>query len=138
MRKTLIVLALSFFTISCGEKKEDKNAVNLKNKGIGPVKFVTFTDKIDTELAAQGEEKFEAICTACHLVDQRMIGPALSKIYERRSPEWVMNMILNPEGMIKDDPIAIALLKEYNNSAMVNQNLTENEARSIAEYLRTL
>lgn len=138
MRKTLTVFALSVFILSCGEKKETKNAIDLSNKGVGPIKFVTFTDKIDDELAAQGEEKFEAICTACHLADQRMIGPALSKIYERRSPEWVMNMIMNPDGMIKEDPIAKALSKEYNNSAMTNQNLTENEARSIAEYLRTL
>jgi len=59
-------------------------------------------------------------------------------IYERRSPEWVMNMILNPTEMLKQDPIAIALLKEYNNVLMLNQNLTNEEARSISEYLRTL
>ena len=40
--------------------------------------------------------------------------------------------------MLKDDPIAKALLKEYNNAIMLNQNLTEAEARDIAEYLRTL
>jgi hypothetical protein len=59
-------------------------------------------------------------------------------IYERRSPEWVMNMLLNPAEMLKKDPIAIALLKEYNNIMMLNQNLTNDEARSISEYLRTL
>ncbi|MEO2099797.1 MAG: cytochrome c, partial [Flavobacteriaceae bacterium] len=36
------------------------------------------------------------------------------------------------------DPIAKALLKKYNNVMMLNQNLSEDEARSIAEYLRTL
>lgn len=59
-------------------------------------------------------------------------------IYERRSPEWVMNMLLNPTEMLKQDPIAIALLKEYNNVMMLNQNLSEKEARAIAEYLRSL
>jgi hypothetical protein len=59
-------------------------------------------------------------------------------IYERRSPEWVMNMLLNPAEMLKKDPVAIALLKEYNNIMMLNQNLTNDEARSITEYLRTL
>jgi len=29
-------------------------------------------------------------------------------------------------------------LKEYNNAIMLNQNLTEDEARDVAEYLRTL
>ena len=59
-------------------------------------------------------------------------------IYERRSPEWVMNMLLNPTEMLKQDPIAIALLKEYNNVMMLNQNLSEKEARAISEYLRSL
>jgi len=49
-----------------------------------------------------------------------------------------MNMLLNPTEMLEKDPIAKALLKEYNNTIMLNQNLSEEEARSIAEYLRTL
>ena len=40
--------------------------------------------------------------------------------------------------MLKKDPDAIALLKEYNNIMMLNQNLSEKEAISVAEYLRTL
>ena len=155
---TLLVCAL--FIVGCGEKKEDKKdggfeinrskkeeapkevsegvPVDLNNKGIGPITSVDFGEEIDTEMAARGEEKFNAICIACHMVDQRMIGPAMKGVYERRSPEWVMNMILNPDGMLKEDPIAIALLKEYNNAIMLNQNLTEEEARAVAEYLRTL
>jgi len=40
--------------------------------------------------------------------------------------------------MLKQDPIAKALLEEYNNVMMLNQNLSQDESRSIAEYLRTL
>lgn len=112
--------------------------VDLDNKGVGPVEEVNWPDEIDQELAATGEEKFNTLCTACHMPNQRMIGPAMSGVYERRSPEWVMNMILNPDGMLKEDPIAKALLKEYNNAIMLNQNLSRDEARAIAEYLRTL
>ncbi|MEM9362892.1 MAG: cytochrome c [Bacteroidota bacterium] len=126
-------------------KKEDKKAeardgvpVDLSNKGIGPIKEVIFTDEIDTEMAVRGEAQFNAVCVACHMVDQRMIGPPMKGVYERRSPEWVMNMILNPNGMLREDPIAKALLKEYNNAIMLNQNLSEEEARDLAEYFRTL
>ena len=59
-------------------------------------------------------------------------------IYERRHPAWVMNIMLNPTQMLKEDPIAKALLAEYNNVLMINQNLTAEEARALAEYLRTL
>lgn len=123
------------------EKKADEGGgvpIDLDNKGIGPIKELTFSSEIDQEMAARGEEKFNVICITCHMPNQRMIGPAMAGVYERRSPEWVMNMMLNPDGMLKEDPIAKALLKEYNNAIMLNQNLTENEARDLAEYLRTL
>ena len=77
-------------------------------------------------------------CTACHKVDEKFIGPPPAGIMERRSPEWIMNMILNPEEMIAKDPVAIKLLAEYNFAPMANQSLTEDEARAILEYFRTL
>lgn len=161
MKKLLFVLALGGLLIGCGgkEKKEEKKEgfemnrkkteskaaeaqegvpVDLDNKGIGPIKSVKFDDAINEDLAAKGEQTFNTICIACHAVDKRMIGPAMSGVYERRSPEWVMNMILNPDGMLKEDPIAKALLKEYNNAIMLNQNLSEEDARAVAEYLRKI
>ncbi|UJH66049.1 cytochrome c [Allomuricauda sp. SCSIO 65647] len=160
MKKAILFLALGAFIVGCGGKKEEKKddgfevsrtkkeekkvetsegvPVDLNNKGVGPIKDLKFPDEINEEMAARGEAKFNTICIACHMVDQRMIGPAMAGVYERRSPEWVMNMILNPDGMLKEDPIAKALLKEYNNAIMLNQNLTEDEARDIAEYLRKL
>ncbi|MCL6267411.1 c-type cytochrome [Flagellimonas myxillae] len=159
MKKILVFLALAAFVASCGGKKEEKKdgfevsrsktednkadaaqgvPVDLDNNGVGPIKDLTFPDAIDEEMAARGEASFNSICVACHMVDQRMIGPAVKGVYERRSPAWVMNMILNPDGMLREDPIAKALLKEYNNAIMLNQNLSEEEARDIAEYLRTL
>ncbi|MCK0147502.1 cytochrome c [Arenibacter sp. F26102] len=159
MRKLFIPLALVAMIVSCGEKKEEKKEgfemnrtkkevkaepvnegvpVDMNNKGVGPIKSVKFADAIDTELAAKGQKTFSTICVACHMAEQRLIGPALKGVFERRSPEWVMNMILNPDGMLKEDPIAKALLKEYNNAVMLNQNLSEDDARAVAEYLRTL
>ncbi len=162
MKKAFMLIALGALIVGCGgkEKKEDSSEegfqmnrtkeevktetasegvpVDLSNKGVGPVENLEFPDEIDQELAARGEETYKAICTACHMPEQRMIGPAMKGVFERRSPEWVMNMILNPDGMLKEDPIAQALLKEYNNAIMLNQNLSEEQARAIAEYLRTL
>jgi len=45
---------------------------------------------------------------------------------------------LNTDEMLKKDPITIALLKEHNNAIMNNQNLSEDEAKAVAEYMRTL
>lgn len=71
-------------------------------------------------------------------MDKKFIGPALAGVTERRSPEWIMNMILNPEEMIQKDPIAKQLMIESNMAVMANQNLTEEEARAILEYFRSL
>lgn len=112
--------------------------VDLNNKGVGPIKNLDLPDTIDETMAASGAEVFKLKCTACHKPDKKFIGPAPVGIMERRSPEWIMNMILDPEGMVKNDPIAKQLLIEYNGSPMANQSLTEEEARSILEYFRTL
>ena len=49
-----------------------------------------------------------------------------------------MNMILNPEEMIANDPIAKQLLVEANGAPMANQHLTEEQARAILEYFHTI
>lgn len=108
------------------------------NKGIGPVKSVTLDAEINQTLAAEGKTVYENMCMACHKPDQKFIGPAPKGIFERRSPEWIMNMILNPQEMIANDPIAKKLLMEFNGAPMANQNLTEAQARAVLEYFRTL
>ena len=114
------------------------NTVDLKNKGIGPVRDVELGASIDQSMAKTGKELFTNDCTACHRTDTKLIGPALKGVLDRRSPEWVMNMILNPQVMIKEDPIAKELLDKFNGAQMIDQNLAEEEARKIVEYFRTL
>ena len=106
------------------------------NKGVGPIKSVELGE-IDPQLVEKGRGVFELNCTACHLPYQEKIGPAPVGITERRTPEWIMNMILNPEEMVKTDPICLGLLAQYN-SVMANQNLDQEEARAILEYFRSL
>jgi hypothetical protein len=40
--------------------------------------------------------------------------------------------------MVQKDPMAKKLLMEFNGSPMANQNLTEDDARAVLEYFRTL
>ncbi|MEJ2112953.1 MAG: cytochrome c [Flavobacteriaceae bacterium] len=112
--------------------------VDLSNKGIGPITSVTLGAEIDQKMVAHGADVYKKMCTACHRSDKKFIGPAPTGILERRTPEWIMNMILNPEEMVQKDPLAKELLIEFNGSPMANQNLTEEEARAVLEYFRTL
>ena len=106
------------------------------NRGIGPIKSADVPFSIDEAKVAQGKKVFNKLCTACHKMDKKAVGPALSGVTERRSPEWVMNMIINPQEMIKKDPIAKKLLVEHNMAVMANQNVSEEDARAIYEYFR--
>lgn len=108
------------------------------NHGIGPVKAFELPQTIDQELAKNGQLIFENKCSACHKPEKKFIGPSPKGILEKRTPAWIMNMILNPDGMVRDDPMAKQLLIEFNGSPMANQNLTQEEARAVLEYFRTL
>lgn len=104
-------------------------------KGVGPVKSVSLAD-IDDKLVAEGKAIFETKCTACHKIEAKHVGPALQGVTERRKPEWIMNMIMNPAEMTQKDPVAKKLFAEYL-VQMANQNVSEPEARAILEYFRS-
>lgn len=145
-----MILTLLFFSCGGGKSRIDKIKEESSmqptdpyekwesNHGIGPIKAFTLPSDIDGPLAQEGQEIYEAKCTACHKIDKKFIGPSPKDILKRRTPAWTMNMILNPEEMVLEDPMAKKLLMEYNGSPMANQNLTEEEARAVLEYFRTL
>ena len=108
----------------------------MKDKGVGPITSLTLAE-VDETLAATGKELFKVKCSACHKMSKRFVGPGLAGVTERRTPEWIMNMILNPELMVAENAEAKKLLAEYL-SPMANQSLTEDEARAILEYFRTV
>jgi len=115
---------------------EEAQADWKNQKGLGPIKSVTMGE-IDAEMVKKGEEIYVLKCTACHAPDKEKLGPAPTGIFERRTPEWIMNMILNPEEMAMKDPIGRGMLMKYN-TVMANQGLTEEDARAVLEYFRTL
>lgn len=104
--------------------------------GIGPVTEVVELGELDPALAAAGGEVFAVKCSACHKLEERYVGPALGDVTLRRSPTYIMNMILNPQEMYEQHPEAKALLAEYL-SFMPNQNVSQDDARAVVEYLRT-
>jgi cytochrome c len=150
--KGIALIATTLIMFGCGGTSEQKNASNekkpepsaminsndpMKNKGVGPIQSITL-GPIDQAMAEEGKKTYLEKCSACHKAEEKFVGPAPKGILDRRSPEWIMNMILNPEEMIKNDPIAKQLLLDFNLAPMANQHLTEEQARKILEYFRTL
>ncbi len=162
MKPTIFFLSLLFLVSGCGGSSESQQStdgespqsmvtsdnneesdvpaserITLDNKGVGPIQNIELA-AIDEEMAKRGMELFQTNCSACHKVDQRFIGPSPKGIMKRRSPEWIMNMILDPQLMVEQDRCAKDLLVEFNGAAMANQNMTEAQARDILEFFRTL
>lgn len=140
----ILILTLSITIISCdtGKKETTQNPETISNltpfeieNGIGPVQSKIELGEIDKNLVAQGEKLYERNCTMCHKLDDEYMGPPQGNVLKRRTPEFVMNMLLNPVEMQDKHP-AFKETKNKYSMRMPNQNLSYEEARAILEYLR--
>lgn len=126
----LVILVMLIFTgtifTGCGE--------NTDLIGVGPIKKIDLKP-VDKAMSDRGKVVFDAKCVACHKFDVKVVGPPLNGVTKRRKPEWIMNMILNPEQMTKENIVAKQLLAEHL-TQMTFQNVTQDEARSVLEYFR--
>jgi mono/diheme cytochrome c family protein len=91
---------------------------------------------VDEERAEAGAKLFQTKgCSACHTFGKKMSGPDLQGVSMRRTALWMENQILHPEVMTKTDPISHALFATMA-LQMPNQGLTQDEARSVIEFLK--
>lgn len=143
----LIIALVTFIACGGGESNSDPEKERLAIKagltvfeyenGIGPIKEkLNISNTIDQIMAESGKKIFEEKCIQCHKLDERYTGPALRDITTRRTPEYIMNMILNPQEMTQRHPEAKKLLGEYA-TQMTFQNISQEDARKILEYLRS-
>ena len=117
-------------------EREALNAFELEH-GIGPFTSVVELGPIDASLVARGQDSYEMKCLSCHRMEDRFVGPPLGEILALRSATYVLNMIMNPMEMTQRHPEAKALLAQYM-SIMPYQNIAQDEAKAILEYLRTV
>ena len=121
-------------------QKTDKDTVvvflGINSKGIGRFKNVQLTNPLNEEMAAKGKAIFDSKCFACHkLSTEMLVGPGWSGVTKRRTPEWIMNWITNTKVMLDKDlaaqaDMAICLIR------MPNQDLTDDQARNVLEFMR--
>jgi len=85
--------------------------------------------------AVAGMQAFESKCLACHSVGQgKKLGPDVAGVTKRRSDEWLARWLKSPEKLLETDAYAKAMLKEYNNLPMPNQNLSDTEIKQYIKY----
>lgn len=148
MKKLLVLLTLGIALYACsqsGNQGTESGATNQSNtdpaeydptRGLGKYDHVDVGDNLDVALAKEGKVISDLKCASCHrYTDQRLVGPGWAGVTEKHQPEWIMNFITNPDPMIDIDPELQAQL-EICLIRMPNQNLSDDEARKILEFMR--
>ena len=154
MKATIYGLSTLFFFLlltSCGGSGAEKGANSNTppksmvadiesydpNRGVG--KFTAenvVLGPLDATMASEGEAISNTKCQSCHkLTDERLVGPGWQGVTSRRTAHWIMNFITNPEPMIDKDPQLQAQL-EICLVRMPNQNILDEDARKIVEFMR--
>jgi cytochrome c oxidase subunit 2 len=93
--------------------------------------------EVSVETIKKGGDLFDANCASCHALNQKLVGPALSGVQDRRSHEWLLKWIRNNEELRKSgDEDAIAIYEEYNGAVMnAFTNLSDDEINSIIMWI---
>jgi len=88
---------------------------------------------------AAGESLFNANCKTCHRVHQKLVGPALSDVYNRApSIDWIKLFIKNSAGVIASgDDYAVKLYNEYNKTQMTSfSSLKDEDIMNLLAYIQ--
>jgi cytochrome c551/c552 len=122
--------------IDAKESVENSNPSYDPNRGEGKFKDLVVTGALDAAMADKGSKAFNVKCSSCHKVtEEKLVGPGWKGVTSRHSAAWIMNFITNPDEMLNKDPKAQAQL-EICLVRMPNQNLADEEARALYEFMR--
>jgi cytochrome c2 len=75
-------------------------------------------------------------CGGCHKFEDKLVGPPLAGLGERRTDAWIAKMILHPEDMTKKDPVARDMYRSIM-TQMTNQGVGPDEIGPLIAYLKS-
>jgi cytochrome c2 len=148
-----MLFAASLIIFSCNSKKtaseessapanttapadNSKSASDDQVKGTGKFTNVELTHPLDQKMIAAGQGIYDMKCGSCHkLTEEKLVGPGWKDVTNRRKPEWIMNFVTNTEEMLEKNTEAKNLL-EVCMVKMPNQNLSDDDARFVLEFMR--
>jgi len=92
----------------------------------------------DQAIIDAGQTLFRQNCSPCHRVKEKLIGPALEGIYDRRDLSWIVSFVKNSQKVISGgDDYAVNLYDEYNKVEMPAFDFfSDEEIVSIFAYIK--
>jgi mono/diheme cytochrome c family protein len=153
MKKLSVILILVILIAACGNNDTksasgtdpyDSKANSGSNgnpsydpqRGEGKFKTIELGASLDTMMASTGGKVYAVKCSGCHkITEEKLVGPGWKGVTSRHAPVWIMNFVTNTDAMLNKDPKAQAQL-EICLVRMPNQNLTDEDARNLLEFMR--
>lgn len=116
-------------------------SLSLTSKVFGAVAVpdVNPTDAAAVDKAKQGMELFKANCTACHAIDRKLVGPALSGVWDKwESEAKIVSWVQNSSKLIASgDAYANKVFAENNKSVMqAFPQLSAEQIMNILVYVK--
>lgn len=87
----------------------------------------------------EGKEIFKNRCSGCHNVNKQVLGPALAKVYDRRSLDWIKKFVQSSQTVIKSgDKEAVEVFEKFNQTPMPDhRDITDVQVESIVAYIKS-
>ena len=92
----------------------------------------------DEAAIANGKILFENNCKSCHAVHEKVVGPALKGIMDRRDMNWLIAWVKNPQKMIDSkDEYALKIYNEYKSAGIMTgfPGLKDQDIKNIFAYI---
>jgi protein SCO1/2 len=86
----------------------------------------------------KGDYLFRTRCESCHTIGEgeTRLGPDLIGVTERRERAWLARWLKEPDKMLEEgDPTATELFEQYQQIAMPNLRLDEEEVEALIEHM---
>ncbi|MCU0442316.1 MAG: c-type cytochrome [Bacteroidia bacterium] len=102
------------------------------------VSLLSFSVAGFAQTVEEGEKLFNANCTSCHAINEKVVGPALKNTHTKHKEDWYIKWVKNSQKMVKSgDAMAVQLYKENNEALMTSfENLSDVQIKSIIAYVK--
>lgn len=95
-----------------------------------------YSQDVDMARQKEGKKLFKSLCSSCHKLNKKLVGPALGGVEERRENDWLKAWIRDNAALrASGDKDAIAIYEEYKQSNMTAfPTLTDKNIDDILYY----
>lgn len=103
-----------------------------------------YADAPEVRQISTGENLFRTRCASCHTIGsgdvleaaERRIGPDLLDVHRQRDRAWLERWLKEPDVMLEEgDPLAAALLAQYQGIPMPNLRLTDTDVGKLLGFM---